>query len=132
MATISGVFTGIQHLRVDKDVAGYNLALVTFTLAGTYAQADNATLTAVPTGIALQRRDGKKATILHAMCGIPATKASNPTQQMSLGPVTVVGGTDLTFAVMDNGGSEIADGTLPSQDRPFSVVIAFTEGPRFP
>lgn len=113
-------------LSFDKDT-GMQHALLTFRVAGTYAQADDAELTGIPTLISESRRNGKTVTLIDAMRGIPASKAASAIQTMSLKSVTVAGD-DVTFELTDGDETtELANGSVPQQDRPFSVVVAFTE-----
>lgn len=128
MAVITGTVHDISTVRADVNAAGgVQWALVLFTLSGTYAQADNAQLTSVHTAITNSRRNGKTVTLRDAMLAQPATKSSDPSAILALKTVAV-STNDITFEVTDaDYTTEHAGATITAQDRPFGVLVAFTE-----
>ncbi len=126
MAVVSGTVWSVDTL--DSVATGQvQLARVKFTLSGTYAQADNAQLQAVPTLIQNSRRNGRTVTMRAVMAGDPATKDSNPATFMWLKTVAI-SSADVTFEVTDGDYStELGAGAVPSQMRPFEIWVGFTE-----
>lgn len=126
MATLSGTVHTVNTL-VSDSVSDLQVAAVKFTVSGTYVQADNAQLEGVPTLIQNSRRNGKTVTLVDAMRGCHATKSSDPAAIMSLKTVAV-SSNDVTFEITDGDEStELAAGAVPTQDRPFEILVAFTE-----
>ncbi len=79
MAVVSGTVHSVETIKAaDRDVL--QAAIVYFTLSGTYAQADNAILSGVPTLIQNSRRNGRmQAAAAASRKTTPATIA-NPCQ----------------------------------------------------
>lgn len=126
MAAVTGTVLTVHTVKSDHSSA-IQVAEVVFTLAGTYAAADNGIVSAVATAIQSSRRNGKTVTLLGACVGQTATKASDGSTPMSLKTVAI-STADITFEVTDNSyTTEIADGAFPSQERPFSLIVAFYE-----
>lgn len=127
MAVVSGTVSSVRTMESGAWDPTWQCAEVTFTVSGTYAQADNGILSGVPTLIQNSRRNGKTVTLRDAMAGRPATKASD-NSAMTLKTVAV-STNDVTFEIAgSNWSTEITDATtVPSQNRPFSLIIAFTE-----
>lgn len=134
MAVTSGTVYSVATLKDDALVDGLKVALVLFTVSGTYAQADDSILAAVPTAIQASRRNGKTVTIRDAMLWQAARSATDP--DVLLGAKTVaVSGADITFEVTLGGGanaldlsSEFTDATaLPSFHTPMGFGVLFTE-----
>lgn len=100
---------------------------VLFTMSGTYAQADNSALVGVPTLIQNSRRNGKTVTMVSVAVSTPATKTSNPATIMAVkGPA--ISTNDVTFELTDGDyATELANGAIPAQERPFALHVAFTE-----
>ncbi len=132
MAVTSGTVHSVSTLR--GDVAGpaldesLQIALVLFTMSGTYAQGDNSILSGVPTLIQNSRRNGKTVTMRGVCVGQVATKASDPTAFMSMKTVAI-SSSDVTFELTDNHHTtEHADATaIPAQSQPFGLLVSFTE-----
>lgn len=127
MAVLSGTVHTVDTLISDS-VSSLQVARVLFTLSGTYAQADDAKLANVGTLIQNSRRNGKTVTLVAAMPGTNATKSSDPSAIMGLKSVAVASA-DVTFTVTDGDNTtEYADATaMAAQNRPFSILVAFTE-----
>ena len=125
MAAVTGTVHSVHTLKSDM-VGPIQLAEVLFTVAGTYAQADNGILAGVAALIQNSRRNGKTVT----MTGVaPAQAASTNTAGQYLGLKTVAISTaDVTFEITDTHVStELAAGAMPAQSRPFGIVVAFQE-----
>jgi hypothetical protein len=135
MAVVSGTIHEVAILEgFGGSVSPLLAVLVLFTLSGTYAQADNGILSGVHTLIKNSVRNGKTVALKDAMCGHPATKASNPALMMGLKTVAV-STNDITFEVTEAAAegsvdlsTELANGAVPEQDRPFSLIVTYTEG----
>lgn len=126
MTAVAGSLLEVHTIKSDA-VSAIQVAEVVFTVSGTYASADDGVLTTVPTHIQNSRRNGKTVTMRGVMTGQNASKASDPTNFLSLASVAI-SSTSVTFVVNDNDYStEIADGAFPAQERPFSILVAFTE-----
>lgn len=126
MAVTNGTVHSVDTL-MSEAVSPLQVARIKFTMSGTYAQSDNSLLAGIATLINNSRRNGKTVTLVDAMAGTPATKASNPAAILSVKTVAI-SSADLTFELTDGDYStELANGAIPAQDRPFEVLVAFTE-----
>ncbi len=134
MAVTSGTVHSVSVLKGDNMRDSIQVALVLFTMSGTYAQADDSILSGVPTLIQNSRRNGKTVTIKDAMLWQAARRASNP--GILLGAKTIAVSTnDLTFELTlsstDNTldiSTEFTDATaIPAQDTPFGFAVSFVE-----
>lgn len=134
MAVTSGTVYSVASLKDDALVDGLKVALVLFTMSGTYAQADNSQLLAVDQAIEDSRRNGKNVTMRDAMLWQCARSLTDPDVLLGLKTVAV-SGADLTFEITLGGGANALDLTteftnataLPTQDTPFGVAVLFTE-----
>lgn len=132
MAVTSGTVTSVKHIEADG-LSPLQQAIVYFTVAGTYAQADDSILSAVPTAIEDSLRNGKTVTISDAVLVQPARKDSNPKLMMGAKSVTVTSA-DITFAATESatagsydGATELANGAWPAHDGcPFGLLVTFT------
>lgn len=125
MAVTNGTVHSVDTITSDA-VSALQVARIKFTMSGTYAQADNSLLAGIATLINNSRRNGKTVTLVDAMAGAPATKASNAAI-MAVKTVAIATN-DLTFELTDGDFStELASAAIPAQDRPFEVLVAFTE-----
>lgn len=127
MAVTTGTIFSVNTIKSDT-VSDLQLAEVLFTMSGTYAQADASKLEDVGAAISAARKNGKTVTLVGAMVGTPATKATDVTKIMAIKTVAV-SSDDLTFKITNESFStELGDATaIPAQHRPFSTVVAFTE-----
>ncbi len=126
MTAVAGSLLEVHTIKSDS-VSAVQLAEVVFTVSGTYAAGDDGIMAAIPTAIQNSRRNGKTVTLRGACVGQTASKNSDPTAFMSLKTVAV-SSADVTFEVTDGDHTtEIADGAFPAQERPFSLIVAFTE-----
>jgi hypothetical protein len=129
MATVSGTVHTVNTMDgYGGSVSSLQVAQVLFTVSGTYAQADNGILSGVDALIEGSRRNGKTVTLVDAMCGHPATKASDPAAILGLKTVAV-STNDVTFEITNGDFStEFTDATaVPDQARPFAILVSFTE-----
>jgi len=76
MAVVSGTVKEVLIVRND-DSMPLKEAIVFFSLSGTYAQADNGIVSAVPTAIAAKLRDGKTVTMKAVSVGQIAKKSAS-------------------------------------------------------
>lgn len=126
MTVTSGTISTVDTL-ISSAVSPLQVARLTFTMSGIYAQDDNSILTGVAALIAASRRNGRTATMVDVMAGEPASKASDPAAIMGVKTVAI-STNDVTFELTDGDYStELADGAIPAQERPFSILVAFTE-----
>lgn len=100
---------------------------ISFTMSGTYAQADDSKMLAVPTVIKDARRNGKTVTLVDAMLLQPARKESNHSTIIGANTVAI-SGSDISFQLTDGDFStELGNGAIPAQGRPFVMRVSFTE-----
>jgi hypothetical protein len=126
MAVTTGTVHSVDTLVSDA-VTPLQLARIKFTMSGTYAQGDNSILTGIGALISGSRRNGRTVTLVDCMVGAPATKASSATAIMALKTVAIASA-DITFELTDGDyTTELGAGTIPAQDRPFELLVAFTE-----
>lgn len=131
MATLEGTVTSVEVIKGnDRDPLMF--AAVYFTIAGTYVQADDATILAVPTLIQNSRRNGKTVTMISAAMWQPARKASNG--HLLTPSAVTIDSTAVDFGVVDQasatsiaGSTELAAGAFPAQGVPFGLLIGFRE-----
>lgn len=129
MAVVSGTVHMVTTIeRYGGSVSTLQIAEVLFTVSGTYAQADDGILEDVDALIEASRRNGKSVTLVDAMCGHPATKASDPSAILGLKTVAV-SSADVTFEITNGDFStEFTNATaVPAQARPFAILVSFTE-----
>lgn len=129
MAVTSGTVVSVHTVPGKSDaVTGLQVAEILFTMSGTYAQADDSILTGIATLINNSRRQSATITLVDTMRGQPASKAADPTAIMSIKTVAI-STNDITFEITDaDYTTEYANATaLVAQDRPFSLLVAFTE-----
>lgn len=126
MAVTTGTVWSVDTLK-SAEPSQVQIARVLFFITGTYDQAANSQLLAVDTAIQSARRNGRTVTLLRAMCGDTATKDSNPAAFMAM-KTEAVSGSNITFELTDGDFStELAAAAIPTQHRPFSILVAFTE-----
>lgn len=126
MAVTSGTVWSVQTIKSDA-VSLLQIAEVLFTMSGTYDQSANSQLLGVPTLIQNSRRNGKAVTMVGLLPSTPATKASSPGAFMGV-KTLAISTNDITFELTDGDFStELAAAGIPAQDRPFAVLVAFTE-----
>lgn len=126
MAAVTGTVHSVQTVKSDFDQP-VQVAEVLFYLSGTYAQADNGILAGVADLIEASRRNGKQVTMVGVSVSQAASKESSPASFMSLNTVAI-STNDVTFQVTDGDHStELANGAMPAQARPFGIHVAFTE-----
>lgn len=126
MAVTNGTIHSVA-VKKSSAVSPLQECDVLFTMSGTYAQADNSSLVGVPTLIQNARRNGKTVTMVSVAVSTPATKTSNPSAFMAVkGPA--ISSNDVTFELTDGDyATELANGAIPAQERPFALHVAFTE-----
>lgn len=128
MAVTSGTVYSVNTIKSDA-VTGLQVAEILFTMSGTYAQADDSILTGIAALIQDSRRNGKTVTLVDTMRGQPASSpAGAPTTFMSIKTVAI-STADITFEItLGDYTTEYTDATaIATQDRPFSMLVAFTE-----
>lgn len=134
MAVTSGTVHSVAVLKDDALNDKLKVALVLFTMSGTYAQANNSQLLAVPTLIQNSRRNGKTVTLVDAMLWQAARSAADPDVLLGLKTVAI-STADITFEITLGAGAnaldtstEFTDSTaIPAQDTPFGLAVLFTE-----
>jgi hypothetical protein len=126
MAVVEGTVHTVNTL-VSDSVGGLQVAAIKFTVAGTYDQSDDGILEDIADLIQGSRRNGKTVTLVDVMRGQRATKSTDPTKFMSVKTVAI-STNDVTFELTDESEStELGAGAVPAQDRPFEILVAFTE-----
>jgi hypothetical protein len=127
MAAVTGTVHSVDTVISDA-TSPVQVARILFTVAGTYAAADNGILTGVAALIGASRRNGGGTLNLIGVAPAQAaSKASSPETYMGL-KTCAISSADVTFEVTDNSHTtEIADGAFPSQARPFGILVSFIE-----
>jgi hypothetical protein len=126
MALTTGTVHTVNTIQSDA-VSPVQVAQVLFTISGTYDTSLNSSLVGVPTLIQNSRRNGKTVTMVGAMVGNTASKASAPGTIMSLKTVAI-SSADVTFELTDGDHTtEMTGIAIPAQARPFALLIAFVE-----
>lgn len=126
MAITNGAGFSVDTLK-GPSLSRLQVAEVLFTATGTYDNTAHATLLAVPTLIQNSRNNGKTVTLVGAMCGTPATNLATPTTILGLSSVAV-SGANVTFNITTGDfTTELGNITIPTQDRPFMLLVSFTE-----
>lgn len=130
MATLSGTITAVgQHAtNAGPVVNGSSVAVlscvIAATFSGTYVQADDATITAIPTAIAASRRDGKTVSMVGFCFESPGLEGSTvigaglPSSLSSTAAVFPLTGSDLS--------TEHAGATLSTMTRPIQFRVVYT------
>lgn len=130
MAVVTGTVHSVRTMESGAWDSKCQLAEVLFTLSGTYAQADNGELATLAALIQNSRRNGMTVTVRDVMPFHPATKESDGVA-MTLKTVALSGSGASAKATFEVAGAdwstELADGAVPAQARPFSLLVAFTE-----
>jgi hypothetical protein len=132
MAVVNGTVHSVETIRA-ANIDPMQFAAVYFTMAGTYAQADNGLLVGVAALIAASRRNGKTITLRTASLWQLARKTSNPALLMGLKTVAIASA-DVSFEVTEAAtantvelSTELANGAVPEQSVPFGILVGFTE-----
>lgn len=131
MATLSGTIRDValqqDPLGVKKDSSGRSVhtALVTFTITGTYAQADDAQLLLVPTAMQALIKNGATIAYVRSACmAAPGDEAGTP---IGVGACTI-SGTTISFAL--TGGdlvTEHAGAALGTINAPIGLWVTWVE-----
>lgn len=131
MATLSGTIRDValqqDPLGIKKDSSGRSVrtALVTFTITGTYVQADDAQLLLVPTAMKALIKNGATIYAIRSACMCaPGDEAGTP---IGVGAVTV-SGTTLSFSL--TGGdlvTEHAGAVLGTINAPIGLWVTWVE-----
>lgn len=129
MAVLSGTIQSVSNVRApagpkfDSSDNQVYVADIGFTITGTYAQGDNAQLTAVPTAIQSAMKWGRTVTLLDAMFIAPGDEAGTV-----IGAKTVaVSGTSITFELTGADlSTEHANAALGTIRAPIFLGVTFT------
>ena len=126
MTVVAGTIHSADTL-VSRAVSELQVARVQFTVAGTYAQGDDGILSAVPTLIQSSRRNGKTVTMRDVMLGTPSTRTD--TGAVLTLKTVAISSANITFEIATSDYStEFTDATaVPTMNRPFEILVAFTE-----
>ena len=129
MATLNGSLHSIKTLTEFGWDQRQQAVIILFTLAGTYAQADDAALQNIPQLIQQSRKNGKVVTVERANPAYWATRATD-NSFLTLKTVAIAGSGQTaraTFEVCDANFVELSDGPMPAQLRPFELMVWFSE-----
>ena len=131
MATLSGTIRDVAlqqdplGVKVDSSGRAVRTALVTFTITGTYVQADDAQITGVPAALKAIIKNG--ATIAFVRSACLASPGDEAGTAIGVGPITV-SGTTLSFAL--TGGdlvTEHAGAALGTINAPIGIWVTWVE-----
>lgn len=126
MAITNGTVFSVRTIESGAWDPKWQCAEILFTMSGAYATANGSTLLAVAALITASRRNGMTATLRGVMPGRPGTLQSD-NSALSLKTVAI-STNDVTFKLCGpDWATEIADGAIGAQNRPFSLMVAFTE-----
>jgi hypothetical protein len=133
MAAVTATNPQVQTLK-SRAISPFQLAVIFFNLTGTYAQADNAIITGVPTLIANSRRNGRNISLKTVSLYQLARKASDPTMYMAL-KTLAISGSDVTCELTHSTTAETPDYTteftdataVPAQSAQFGIIVGFEE-----
>lgn len=130
MAIVSGTISSVgQHTtNAGPVVNGSGLpvlsCVIAATFSGTYAQSDDATITAIPTAIQNSRRDGKTASMVSFAFESPGLESTTvigaglPSSVSTTAAVFPLTGADLS--------TEHANGALATMTRPILFRVGYT------
>ncbi len=127
--TINCATAGLVQATTTRSLA-YNKvqeAEIFFTPTGTYDQAasESIELTNPDSAIENSRRNGKAATVIDVIGGQSAYDAAGNKHYHVKG--AIVSSNILELTIFEVGGSELADGAIPTLNQPLSVKVIFTE-----
>lgn len=127
--TINCATAGLAQARTLQAgaVSKVQVAEIFVTPSGTYDQAasESIEITNPDNAIENSRRTGKAVTLVSAMGGQSAYDATG-NKHYEFRAVTINSGT-LDCTIFEVGGSELADGAIPTLNQPMSVIVRFTE-----
>jgi hypothetical protein len=109
-------------------VDGMWSAMVLWTVSGTYDASATAPIEVLAAAAAIEAslRNGRTVTLVDAMRGQRASKASDASLFMSTANVVLSSGRLEMDITDEDETTEIADAALPAQDRPFGTLVRFT------
>jgi hypothetical protein len=128
--TINAATAGTTQARTLQAGGAYskvNVAEIFVTPSGTYDQAasESIEITNAKSAIENSRRNGKTVTLVSAMGGQSAYDVSGAKHYEFRTAVVNSGTLDCT--IFEVGGSELADGAIPTLNQTMSVIVKFTE-----
>lgn len=131
MAVVAGTITSVgQHQTNAGPVTNGSgvpilSCVIAATFTGTYAQGDDATITAIPTAIANSRRDGKTVVLLGMTMEQPGLESTTP---IGAGPLfTLSGGTAAVFPLTTSDlSTEHANAALSTFTRPIQFRATYS------
>ena len=98
--------------------------IVAATVTGTYAQANDSRLLAVPTAIQNSRRDGKTVAMLSCSMEAPGLEATTP---IGAGPLFTISGADVVFPLTTSDmATEHANAALSTFTRPIQFRVTYS------
>jgi len=130
MAVLTGTISSIHNFstvvgnRTDGSGNSVMCCLLAATFSGTYAQADNAQLTLVPTAIKDSMRLESTVTLLSAAFAQRGLESTTP---IGAGPLCTVSGTSITFQLTGSDlTTEHASAALGTMNEPIWFFVSFT------
>ncbi len=126
MAVTSGTIKNINTVKADA-VTPLQCAEVLFTMTGTYNQSDDSILSDVSGAIESARRNGKTVTLVDACLSQPANEAASLSDILAAKTVAI-STDDITFELTEGDyTTELTAAAIPAQNRPFGLLVSFTE-----
>lgn len=126
--TFDASTAGVAQAKTVKSDAysAVQIAEVFVTPTGTYAQGATESIEVQNVADAIQnsRRNGKTVTIIDAMGGQSAPTSAGVHYHFK---TAVVNSTDVDCTIFEVGGSEVANGAIPTLVGPLSFYVLFTE-----
>ena len=127
--TSAGSVTLVRNSELDK----LKLAVVTFNVSGTYADADGIAVKNVHTMISSATKNGRTVTPVSAGLWQPASKDSNNARFMGL-RTFAISTNDVTCKITEGASdgavpaaTALGAGAVPAQNQPFGIIVAYTE-----
>lgn len=129
MAIVNGVFHSARVIETDAVTHdGATLFEILFTISGVYASADGGRLQGIPAALATAMKNGQTFALVDAMRGRNGSKVGTWTNVAVITPQlgvksVSVSGNDALFKLVDASyTAELADGTIPEQNRPLALL----------
>lgn len=126
MALTTGTVSSVELLRgpANSDV---QLAMVYFTISGTYDTSLDSSLVGVPTLIQNAKRNGKTVTMRAVMPGAVGRKSSD--QTIMWAKTAAISTADVTFTLVINAdySTEASAAAIPAMSAPMGILVAYTE-----
>ncbi len=127
MALTTGTVSSVQIIK-GADNSIVHLAMVWFTITGTYDSSLDSSLVGVPTLIQNSKRNGKTVTMVAVMPAAVGRKGSDNTEMWA--KTAAISSADVTFTLVINADltTEYTNSlAIPAMSAPIGIMVAYTE-----